>query len=249
MKIIAIIPARMSSSRFPGKPMVDLLGMPMIEHVYRRVKLCKKVDEVYVATCDVEIENYLKSVGANVIMTDKCHEMCMDRVYEASTKVAADIYTVIQGDEPLIDPDMVDKSIDILLAEKEAEIVTLAQKITDPEEIDDVNRVKMTWNKNNEVLYISREAIPSRSKTRDKVDYYKMICVYTFKAPFIRKFSEWGISPLEKIESIDMLRILENNHKLKVATVEGDLYNIDVTADVAKVTNALKNDRYTKLYL
>lgn len=249
MKVVAIIPARMSSSRYPGKPMVELMGMPMIEHVYKRVKLCKKVDEVYVATCDVEIQNYLESKGAKVIMTDKGHEMCMDRVYEASTKVAADVYTVIQGDEPLIDPDMVDKSIDELLKDKNAEVLTLAQKITDPEEVDDVNRVKMIWTKNNDVLYISREAIPSRSKTKSPVDYYKMICVYTFKAPFIKKFNDWGISNLERIESIDMLRILENNHNLKVATVEGDLYNIDVPTDVEKVVKALKADRYTKLYL
>jgi 3-deoxy-manno-octulosonate cytidylyltransferase (CMP-KDO synthetase) len=239
----------MSSSRYPGKPMIDLLGKPMIEHVYRRVKLCKQVDEVYVATCDDVIYNYLKSVNCNVVMTSKEHEMCMDRIYEAAQKVQADVYTVIQGDEPLIMPEMVDYSIRMLKSQKDAEILTLAQKIVDPEEIDDVNRVKMVWNKNNEVLYISREAIPSRSKTKENVAYYKMICVYTFYSNFISKFNKWGISNLERIESIDMLRIIENNEKLKVSTVEGDLYNIDVPEDVDKVIAALKSDKYLKEYL
>ena len=103
-KITGIIPARMASSRFPGKPLIDLSGFPMIEHVWIRSKLCKQIDEVYIATCDLEIKNKAEEFGAKVIMTDSSHEMCMDRVVEAASNIKSDIIIVIQGDEPLITP-------------------------------------------------------------------------------------------------------------------------------------------------
>lgn len=248
MKIVGLIPARMASSRFPGKPMLDLMGLPMIEHVYRRSCMSKLLDDVFVATCDQEIFDHIIASGGKAIMTSTTHEMCMDRIVEASQHVDADVYVIIQGDEPLITPAMIDESVKTLLADPSCGCATLAQKMTANEDVHDPNRVKMVWNANNEVLYISREAVPSAQKSKKPIDYYKMICVYAFSKKMLQKFSTWPISYLEEIESIDMLRIVENAEKLRVGVVECDLYNIDVPEDVPRVVEFLSKDPLTSEY-
>tara|TARA_Y100000741_G_C18072485_1_gene485186 strand:+ start:73 stop:591 length:519 start_codon:yes stop_codon:yes gene_type:complete len=166
MKVNAFIPARMQSSRFPGKPLIKLLGKSMIEHVWERTKLCPEIDEVFIATCDEEIKDEAEKFGAQVIMTSKDHEMCMTRIVEAAKKKPSDIIVTIQGDEPLIESNMISKTIKQLIENKELFATTLAQKIENETEINDPNRVKIIWNKNNEVIYISREAIPSKKKNK-----------------------------------------------------------------------------------
>ena len=247
-KVIGIIPARMASSRYPGKPLVDLLGFTMIEHVWRRSKLCDQFDEVYIATCDVEIRNEAENFGAEVIMTDSCHTMCMDRVVEAAQSLISDIVVIIQGDEPLITPALLSTAIDSLVNNQLFVASTLAQKILDESEIKDPNRVKMVWNKNKEVLYISREPIPSSQKTNKKIDYYKMVCVYAMHYDFLMKYNSLDCSNLEIIESIDMLRIVENGYSLGVEIVEANIMNIDIPDDVNLVINLLKKDQIFKRY-
>jgi len=247
-KIVGIIPARMASSRLPGKPLIDLLGFTMIEHVWRRSKLCEKINEIYIATCDMEIKKKAEDFGAKVIMTDSSHEMCMDRVVEAASKIKFDVVIVIQGDEPLINPSLLSTAIDTLLQNNRYTATTLAQKITDPKEINDPNRVKMVWNKNKEVLYISREAIPSSKKYQNKIDYFKMVCVYVMYYDFLMKFNKLKCSNIENIESIDMLRIVDNGYSLGVKVVEANIMNIDVLSDVPIVKKILKKDKIFKKY-
>ena len=247
-KINGIIPARMATSRFPGKPLINLLGLPMIEHVWKRSKLCNQLDEVYIATCDLEIKNTAEDFGAKVIMTDSSHEMCMDRVVEAAEKIMSDVIVVIQGDEPLITPELLTIAINGLISNKRYNALTLAQKISNPSEIHDANRVKMIWNKAKEVLYISREPIPSSKKTTNKIDYYKMVCVYALNYNFLMKYNSSDDSKIEDIESIDMLRIIDNGYSLGVEVVNSNIMNIDIPADVEIVNELLKKDKLFKQY-
>jgi 3-deoxy-manno-octulosonate cytidylyltransferase (CMP-KDO synthetase) len=249
MKINAFIPVRMSSSRFPGKPLTKLLNLTMLEHVWRRTKM-SAVDETYVALCDKETIDICKKIGAKYIVTSKKHEMCMDRIAEAANKKKSDIIVTVQGDEPLIKPEMINLTIKNIIKKKDNLFcTTLAQKISSKSEINNTNRVKIIWNKKKEVIYISREAIPSVAKFKNKIDYYKMVCVYTMTRKNLNKFQKFGISRNEKIESIDMLRILDNGLKLGIDTINGEVENIDVKSDIPKVIKILKKDQLIKQYL
>ena len=238
----------MSSSRFPGKPLIKLLDITMLEHVWRRT-IMSDVDETYIALCDKETEEVCKKRGAKYVITSKKHQMCMDRIAEASDKKKSNIIVTVQGDEPLINPNMINLTIkNILKKGDNLFCTTLAQKITSNSEINNSNRVKIIWNNKKDVIYISREAIPSNAKFKDKIDYYKMVCVYTMSKKNLNKFQKFGISKNEKIESIDMLRILDNDKKLGVNVINGKVENIDVKADIPKVIKLLKRDSFLKKY-
>mgnify|MGYP001160088016 FL=1 len=249
MKINAFIPVRMSSSRFPGKPLTKLMNITMLEHVWRRTKL-SDVDETYIALCDKETIDVCKKIGAKYIVTSKKHEMCMDRIAEASSKKKSEIIVTVQGDEPLIKPEMINLTIkNILKKNNDLFCATLAQKITSKSEIKNPNRVKLVWNNKKEVIYISREAIPSSAKFKNKIDYYKMVCVYTMTRKNLNLFQKFKISRNEKIESIDMLRILDNGKKLGIDVIKGEVENIDVKSDIPKVIKILKKDLLVKEYI
>ncbi len=239
----------MSSSRFPGKPLTKLLDITMLEHVWRRTKM-SDVDETYIALCDKETEDICKKIGAKYITTSKKHQMCMDRIAEASNKKKSDVIVTVQGDEPLIRPEMINLTIKQLLKNKKKLFcTTLAQKISSTSEIKNPNKVKIIWNNKKEVIYISREAIPSSAKYKNKIDFYKMVCVYTMTKKNLNKFQKYGISKNEKIESIDMLRILDNCERLGINIIKGEVENIDVKADIPKVIKLLKKDNLIKKYL
>ena len=183
MNIISIIPARMGSTRFPGKPMKDILGMPMIGHVYKRVKLSKILSEVYVATCDSEIYDYIKSIDGKVIMTSDCHERCSDRCAEAMLKIEketsekCDIMVMVQGDEPLTFPAMIDEAITPMLEDKSMSITNLVADIDSLSSFEDPNEVKVVMDEESNALYFSREPIPSRKKGILKVPMKKQLII------------------------------------------------------------------------
>ena len=166
MRIIAIIPARMGSSRFPGKPLAPILGTPMVGHVYFRTKMCKILSATYVATCDKEIYDYVNSIGGKAVMTSTKHERASDRVAEALTKVEEeqgvryDIVVMVQGDEPMILPEMVEAAVRPMLQDPAIEVVNLMAPLETLEEQEDSNEVKVVVDKNNFALYFSREPIP-----------------------------------------------------------------------------------------
>lgn len=170
MNIIGIIPARMSSSRFPGKPLKEIHGIPMVGHCYFRAKLCNLLDDVYVATCDAEIYEYMNKIGGNVIMTSDSHERASDRVSEALIKIEKinneniDIVVLLQGDEPMTTPSMIKSAILPLLNDDQILITNLYTKIKSIKEFEDPNEVKVVIDKNEYALYFSREPIPSRKK-------------------------------------------------------------------------------------
>src|SRR5215510_4479513 len=160
-RLVAVIPARMGSSRFPGKPLAPLLGRPMIEHVLRRTEMCTRLSEVYVATCDEEIKNVVEALGGRVIMTSPTHERATDRVAEAAELIKADIVVMIQGDEPMITPAMIDAAVTPMLSDRSVECVNLVRRITNRHDYLDPNTIKVVMNVNHDALYFSRAPIPA----------------------------------------------------------------------------------------
>ena len=248
MNIISIIPARMGSSRFPGKPMADICGMPMIGHVYKRVKMAKSLNEVYVATCDQVIYDYIKSIGGKAIMTSDCHERCSDRCAEAMLKIEditgtkCDIMVMVQGDEPLTFPEMINEAVEPMLQDSSLVITNLVADLETIEEFENPNEVKVVMDKKGFALYFSREPIPSRKKGILDVPMKKQVCVIPFTRNFLLEYNEMEPTPLEIIESVDMMRILENGQKVKMLPTRYKTKAVDTQQDLKTVETMMLSD-------
>lgn len=245
---IAIIPARMASSRYPGKPLAPIQGIPMVGHCWYRSKMSKAVDEVYIATCDEEIREYAESIGAKCVMTANTHERATDRIAEAMLKIEAetgekhDIVVLIQGDEPMLVPAMIDDSIAALLADPSVDVVNLMANLKNDEEFADPNEVKVVVDQQGYALYFSREPIPSKRKGVTNGAMLKQVCIIPFRRDFLLSYNEMAQTPLEIIESVDMLRILENGMKVKMVMSAADTYSVDTLADLQLVDRLMAND-------
>lgn len=255
MNIIGIIPARLASSRLPNKPMADILGMPMIGHVYFRSKMSSMLTEVYVATCDQEIVDYIESVGGKAIMTADTHERASDRSAEAlltiekQTGVKADIVVMIQGDEPMITPEMISAAVQPLLEDASLNITNLMASMQTKEEHEDPAEVKVVVDKNHNALYFSREPIPSRKKGVENVPMLKQVCIIPFRRDFLLEYNNMEQTPLEIIESVDMNRLLENGIRIRMVMREEATYSVDTIADLNNVNDKMKNDPLLSKYL
>ena len=249
MNIIGIIPARMASSRFPGKPLARICGVPMIGHVYIRSKMSKTLDEVYVATCDKEIKDYVDSIAGKTVMTADTHERASDRAAEAVTKIekesgrTVDIVVMIQGDEPLIYPEMIDEAIKPLIDDGGVNITNLMAEIRTVEEFEDPNEIKVVTDKFNNALYFSREPIPSRKKGSPEVTMLKQVCIIPFRKRFLIEYTKMKPTPLEIFESVDMMRILENGLKVKMVLTGFDTKSVDTHTDLDLVGSMMKSDK------
>ncbi len=254
MSIISIIPARMNSSRFPNKPMADILGMPMIGHVYKRVKLSPLLDEVYVATCDQEIYDYISSIGGKAVMTSDCHERCSDRCAEAMLKIEkdenirVDIMVMVQGDEPLTYPEMIDEAVSPMLNDKDILITNLVADLESLEEFKDPNEVKVVMDLQGDAIYFSREPIPSRKKGILDVPMKKQVCVIPFRRDFLLEYNSMPPTPLEIIESVDMMRIIENGLKVKMIPTNFKTKAVDTPEDLKVVIEMMREDRLYETY-
>lgn len=255
MNIIGIIPARMASSRFPNKPMAPIAGMPMIGHVYHRSKMCSLLDEVYVATCDDEIMKYIESEGGKAIMTANTHERASDRAAEAlltiekNTGNKVDIVVMIQGDEPMITPGMIDAAIQPLIDQPNViKITNLMADFNTQEEHEDPNEVKVVVDKFNNALYFSREPIPSRKKGVSEIPMKKQVCIIPFERDFLMEYNDMEQTPLEIIESVDMMRLLENDLKVKMVPTDVFTLAVDTQEDLDRVVEAMVNDILIKEY-
>ncbi len=255
MSIIACIPARLNSSRFPGKPMALLHGMPMIGHVFHRTRLCTTIDDLYIATCDQEIYDYIISEGGKAIMTKDSHEGCIDRCAEALFKIEnergekIEAMTIIQGDEPMIHPEMISSATQALLSDPTVNLVNLMAPLVTKEEIHDPNEIKVVVDCNNHALYFSREPIPSRKKTKYIPTVYKQVCVIPFRRDFLVQFNQMDRTNLECIESIDMLRALENDYRVKMVPTKHRTLSVDTQQDLEKVSQLMENDSLMSQYL
>ncbi len=255
MNVIGIIPARMSSSRLPNKPMADILGMPMIGHVYYRSKMSNILSEVYVATCDKEIFDYVASIGGKAIMTADTHERASDRTAEAlltiekETGNKVDIVVMIQGDEPMITPEMISAAVTPLLDEPDLNITNLMEYMATVEEHEDPAEVKVVVDKLQNAIYFSREPIPSRKKGVSNVPMLKQVCIIPFRRNFLIEYNMMEQTPLEIIESVDMNRLIENNIPIRMVLREEKTFSVDTKLDLDRVNRLMSVDELTKRYL
>ncbi|HEY9430227.1 MAG TPA: 3-deoxy-manno-octulosonate cytidylyltransferase [Blastocatellia bacterium] len=241
--IIAIIPARMASSRFPGKPLARILGRPMIEHAFRRAAMCGLLDAVYVATCDEEIRRVAEGFGAPVLMTSSAHDRASDRVAEAAASLGADIVVMIQGDEPMITPGMITSAVGPMIEDTSVTCVNLARRIGAWEEYIDRNTIKVVIDVNWNALYFSRAPIPTLdSSDFGRVEAFKQVCVIPFRHDFLREFARLPQTPLERAESIDMLRVIESGGRVRMAPTEIDTHAVDTAEDLRLVESLMKDD-------
>ncbi len=254
MNIIGIIPARMASSRFPGKPLAKIRDIPMIGHVYHRSKMSDILSEVYIATCDEEIVDYAESIGALAVMTSSSHERASDRAAEAIQKIEretgkkTDIVVMIQGDEPMISPLMINDAIRPMQNDPEILIVNLMSRLDTQAEHEDPNEVKVVVDQQDFALYFSREPIPSRKKGALQVPMLKQVCIIPFRRDFLMQFNTLIPTPLEIIESVDMLRVLEHGYKVKMVMSDYRTYSVDTPEDLEYVNTCMENDPLIEKY-
>ena len=250
MKIIGIIPARMGSSRFPGKPLAPILGRSMIEHVYKRSVTADVLDAVYVATCDEEIREAVEAFGGEAIMTSPRHETASDRVAEAAQHVTADIVVMIQGDEPLTHPDVIQAIVEPLIADENIVCSNPMRKIDTQEEYLDPNCIKVVVDREGFALYMTREPIPTqRLLGFDNIPVYRQIVLVPFRCDLLFEFTRWERTPLEVAESVDMLRVLEHGYRIKMVETSHWAHAVDTPEDLVLVEQVMKNDPLLALYL
>jgi len=240
-KVVAVIPARMGASRFPGKPLAPISGLPMIEHVRRRVLLSEAMDEVVVATCDQEIFDVVVRHGGKAVMTRSDHERCTDRVDEACDSIDADIVVQVQGDEPLFEPGVLADLVKPMLDDDSVLCTNLITVIHDKADLDDEDIVKTALNEKGFVMYFSRSPIP-HIRVDNGCPMYRQTGVSAFSRDFLRKFSQLKPTALEVTESVDFLRILGHGYSIAGVVDDAISQGVDRPADVAKVEALLEND-------
>jgi 3-deoxy-manno-octulosonate cytidylyltransferase (CMP-KDO synthetase) len=245
MKIVAIIPARYASTRFPGKPLIDIAGKSMIQRVIERVQLCASISEVLVATDDERIAQHVETLGLKCIMTRADHPSGTDRCLEALelSGIAADGIINVQGDEPFVDPSQLEQLTRLIL-EPDVSIATLAKEITDSSALFDPSKVKVVFNAHGRALYFSRQAIPFQRDRKPEEwishhTYYKHIGLYAYKPDALRAICNLQPSSLEKAESLEQLRWLENGYSIAVAVTEIETPSVDTPADLQAILNNL----------
>ncbi len=244
MRVIGVIPARYKSSRFPGKPLVDIGGKPMIWWVYNQAKKVEQLTEVYVATEDKRIEDVCIELGINVIMTSDQHPTGTDRVGEVARKVPADLYVNIQGDEPLIEPETIAKAIEPFYQNADLQVSNLMTEIKDPVEVVNYTVPKVLTNAQNIGVFLTRSAAPYPKGSID-YKYYKQVCVYGFKPEALEFFCTSERGKLERIEDIEILRFIESGFKVQFIEVVSETIAVDTPNDLAKVNQYIEVNKIT----
>lgn len=248
MKILGIVPARMAATRFPNKPMALIEGMPMIGHCYLRSIMCKILNEVYVATCDKEIYDYILSIGGKAIMTSVVHERATERSAEAllnieknDPSIEYDIVVMIQGDEPLINPLMINEVVEPLLNGNN-QVSNLMVRLKNISEAQNRNFVKVVTDNTGQALYMSREPIPSSSKYNEEIEFFRQLGLIAFTREALLTFVKLPASRLEIIESVDMNRFLENQVSIAMSLSDFESDSVDTIEDLQVVTDKMKKD-------
>ena len=252
MRAIAVVPARLGASRFPGKPLAKILGVPMVGHCYFRTRMCRELLDTYVATCDVEIADYIRSVGGKVVMTADTHTRASTRTAEAMLILEkeigpVDVVVMMQGDEPLITPDVISETLRHF-ADPSVEIVNIMSRLRSVEEFHDKNNVKVVVNTSMDALYMSREAIPSPWKGTEGLPMYMQVGVIGFRRDVLIRFNYMTETTLEKAESVDMNRLLESCGRIRMVPTDMRTICVDTPAELAAVEKLLKNDPLVAQY-
>lgn len=250
---ICIIPARMASSRFPGKPMVGLLELPLILHVWHRCRLAKGLERVVVATCDQIIFDAVVAAGGEAVMTADSHPGCVDRTVEAIANLGLDLadddlVLMVQGDEVMVTPEMIEQML-AAYAERPVPVVNLASLILSPADHDDHNCVKVCFAPDGRALFFSRSPIPSRSRVKDFPAVYQQTGVIAFSRAFLATFGRLERTPLEMVEQIDMMRTLEHGYAIRMVVAQRETIGVDTPADRDRAEDMLRADPVTRLYM
>ncbi len=240
-KAVAVIPARYASTRFPGKPLVDLAGKTMIERVVESARAAQTVSRVIVATDDERIARAVRGFGGEAMMTRSTHRSGTERLAEIASHVDADIFVNVQGDEPLLDPQSIDLAVAALAEDSDVRVATIATPIREPGPLGDSNVVKVVMDFDGNALYFSRAPIPwLRDAEEDFVPrYFKHIGLYAFRRDALLEFPTLPPGELERAEQLEQLRWLENGVPIRIAQSEYDSLSIDVPEDVQRVLNRL----------
>ena len=249
MKIVCMIPARMGSSRFQGKPLAPILGRSMLEHVYKRTALAASLSEVYVATCDDEICDAVTAFGGRAIMTSDRHERASDRVAEAAADIDADIIVMVQGDEPMVHPDMIEAAVAPMLQNSGIACVNLKLRIDDEADFNDRNTIKVVTDSQGGALYMSRQPIPdAQGQSFERINAFKQVCIMPFRRDALLCFAELAPTTLEIAESIDMLRFLEHGYPVHMVETTLPTQAVDTPEDLARVEKLMRNDPLVSTY-
>lgn len=242
MKVIGVIPARWASTRFEGKILAPLKGRPMIQHVWERARGSRLLNEVLIACDDQRILDAARKFGAKAVLTSKDHASGTDRIAQAVADVQADVVVNIQGDEPLIDPAVIDCLAHVLVKDTSALMATVIKKIRSREELENPNVVKVVIDGEHNALYFSRSVIPyDRGRLgMGKIVYYKHLGIYAYRRDFLLKFSKMPKSALEKTEELEQLRALEAGVKIKTIATDIETVGVDTPEDLARVEALLK---------
>lgn len=251
MKKVVVIPARLSSTRLANKVLLDLKGKTIVQRVYERCLKARNIDEVYIATDSTVIEKSCRAFTDNVVMTDKKHESGTDRVAQAIEHIGCDIVVNVQGDEPFIDPYLIEQIADSFDADSKIIMSSAIHKIEKIEDLKNTNVVKVTIDKDNNALYFSRSIIPHlRDEWNNLLNhhivipeplvFYRHLGIYGYTKDFLIKFSNMEQSYLERVEKLEQLRVLENGYKIKMIKTEHNAVGIDTKEDYIKALEILK---------
>lgn len=239
-KAVGIIPARWRSTRFPGKPLHVIAGKPLLRHVWERCRRAKKLDSVIIATDDMRIATAAFDWGAEVALTSPHHRSGTDRMAEVAQKTKEYAYVInIQGDEPLIDPRLIDRFVETLQADRKIDIVTAAHPFADPSEADSPHQVKVVVDLRGNALYFSRSPIPFRQASTAKARLLRHQGVYGFRREALLQFVRWKPSPLEQTESLEQLRALENGVRVHVLVTKHGSPGVDTPQDARALEQEL----------
>lgn len=247
MKAIAILPARMGATRFPGKPLHLIRGIPMIGHCYFRTCAVPGLAGTYVATCDQPIADYIASIGGTAVMTSTKHNRASDRTAEAMLKIEqgtgerVDVVIMVQGDEPLILPETIAETLKHF-SDPDVEIVNIMSRLRTREQFEDKNNVKVVVNQKSDAMYFSREPIPSSWKGIEHLPMYMQVGVIAFRRDVLIRFNSMPEATLEKIESVDMNRVLETGGKIRMVLTEATTIGVDTPQEADAVSSLLEND-------
>jgi 3-deoxy-manno-octulosonate cytidylyltransferase (CMP-KDO synthetase) len=247
--VVAIIPARYASQRLPAKPLADICGKPMIQHVYERTSKALTIDKTFVATDDERIASAVRAFGGNCVMTPATLQTGTDRIAHAAKSLPdADIVVNVQGDEPLIEPSMIDEAVKPLLHDDSISAGTLVRRIDNVDELVNPGIVKVAIDGNGNALYFSRSSIPFGRDIEQRTwlehhSYYKHIGLYVFRSEFLDTFTAMGQTPLEKAEKLEQLRILENGYNIRCTVTSFDSIPVDTENDLARVRRIMEKNQ------
>ena len=241
MHAVGVIPARYQSSRFPGKPLALIAGRTLVQRVFERARAAGRIARLLVATDDERIASAVRAFGGEVVMTSPAHASGTDRLAEVASSLPAEVFVNIQGDEPLLDPQDIDRLVECLDSDPSSDMATLADPLLDPEEARDPNIVKVVCDAAGRALYFSRSPIPHVLASAGAArPWLRHVGLYAYRRGFLLEFASWSPGVLEELEGLEQLRTLERGRTIKVLRARGRYHGVDTPDDVRAVEQALR---------